>query len=92
MTDIVIVEGARTAHGAMLGSLSEVRAPALGAAAVEELLDRSGVDGTDESGADGIDRRVAGNRPDEFGHGTDGAVPVDRRVANAFSVGHRNRQ
>jgi acetyl-CoA C-acetyltransferase len=47
MTDIVIVEGARTAHGAMLGSLSEVRAPALGAAAVEELLDRSGVDGTD---------------------------------------------
>jgi len=47
MTDIVIVEGARTAHGAMLGSLSEVRAPTLGAAAVEELLDRSGVDSTD---------------------------------------------
>jgi len=47
MTDIVIVEGARTAHGAMLGSLSEVRAPDPGAAAVEELVDRAGVAGAD---------------------------------------------
>jgi len=44
MTDVVIVEGARTAHGSMLGALSEVRAPALGGAAVEELVDRSGAE------------------------------------------------
>ncbi|WP_459191008.1 thiolase family protein [Halosimplex sp. J119] len=44
MTDVVIVEGARTAHGAMLGSLSDVRAPDLGAAVLEALVDRSGVD------------------------------------------------
>jgi acetyl-CoA C-acetyltransferase len=44
MTDVVIVEGARTAHGSMLGALSTVRAPELGGAAVEELLDRSGAE------------------------------------------------
>jgi len=44
MTDVVIVEGARTAHGSMLGALSDVRAPTLGGAAVEELLDRSGAE------------------------------------------------
>jgi acetyl-CoA C-acetyltransferase len=44
MTDVVIVEGARTAHGSMLGALSEVRAPELGAVAVDELLERSGAE------------------------------------------------
>ncbi|WP_436923902.1 thiolase family protein [Halosimplex amylolyticum] len=44
MTDVVIVDGARTAHGAMLGSLSDVRAPELGATVLEDLVDRSGVD------------------------------------------------
>jgi len=44
MTDVVIVEGARTAHGSMLGALSEVRAPELGAAAVNELVERSGAE------------------------------------------------
>jgi acetyl-CoA C-acetyltransferase len=44
MTDVVIVDGARTAHGAMLGSLSDVRAPDLGATVLEDLVDRSGVD------------------------------------------------
>ena len=44
MTDVVIVEGARTAHGSMLGSLSDVRAPDLGAAAVGELVERSGAE------------------------------------------------
>jgi acetyl-CoA C-acetyltransferase len=55
MTDVVIVEGARTAHGAMLGSLSEARAPDLGAAAVEELVERVGVDG------DAVDWVALGN-------------------------------
>jgi len=43
MTDIVIIEGARTAHGELLGSLSDVRAPDLGAAVLEALHDRTGV-------------------------------------------------
>ncbi|WP_123537391.1 thiolase family protein [Halosimplex salinum] len=43
MADVVIVDGARTAHGAMLGSLSDVRAPDLGATVLEDLVDRSGV-------------------------------------------------
>ena len=44
MTDVVIVDGSRTAHGAMLGSLSDVRAPELGATVLEDLIDRSGVE------------------------------------------------
>jgi acetyl-CoA C-acetyltransferase len=44
MTDVVIVDGSRTAHGAMLGSLSDVRAPDLGATVLEDLIDRSGVE------------------------------------------------
>jgi len=44
MTDVVIVEAARTAHGSMLGALSAVRAPALGGAAVGELVERSGAE------------------------------------------------
>jgi acetyl-CoA C-acetyltransferase len=44
MTDVVIVEGARTAHGSMLGGLSGIHAPDLGAAAVGELVDRSGAE------------------------------------------------
>ncbi|WP_436931898.1 thiolase family protein [Halosimplex halobium] len=47
MADVVIVDGARTAHGAMLGSLSDVRAPDLGATVLEDLVDRSGVDAGD---------------------------------------------
>ncbi|WP_415382546.1 thiolase family protein [Halosimplex sp. TS25] len=47
MTDVVIVDGARTAHGAMLGSLSGVRAPELGATVLEDLVDRSGVEPDD---------------------------------------------
>ncbi|WP_135363111.1 thiolase family protein [Halosimplex halophilum] len=47
MTDVVIVDGSRTAHGAMLGSLSDVRAPELGATVLEDLVDRSGVDAGD---------------------------------------------
>ncbi|WP_135302286.1 thiolase family protein [Haloarcula amylovorans] len=44
MTDVVVVDGARTAHGALLGKLSERSTTALGRAAVEGLLDRTGVD------------------------------------------------
>ncbi|WP_436906585.1 thiolase family protein [Halosimplex marinum] len=44
MTDVVIVDGSRTAHGAMLGSLSAVRAPDLGATVLEDLVARSGVE------------------------------------------------
>jgi acetyl-CoA C-acetyltransferase len=47
MTDVVIVDGSRTAHGAMLGSLSDVRAPDLGATVLEDLIDRSGVEPED---------------------------------------------
>ena len=47
MTDVVIVDGARTAHGAMLGALSDVRAPTLGATVLEDLVDRSGVQPSD---------------------------------------------
>ncbi|WP_254273999.1 thiolase family protein [Haloarcula marina] len=44
MTDVVVVDGARTAHGKLLGALSEKSATDLGRAAVEGLLDRTGVD------------------------------------------------
>ncbi|MDS0222133.1 thiolase family protein [Haloarcula sp. S1AR25-5A] len=44
MTDVVLVDGARTAHGELLGGLSERSAVDLGGAAVEGLLDRTGVD------------------------------------------------
>ncbi|MFB6140595.1 MAG: acetyl-CoA C-acyltransferase [Halosimplex sp.] len=47
MTDVVIIDGSRTAHGAMLGSLSDVRAPTLGANVLEDLVDRSGVEPDD---------------------------------------------
>jgi acetyl-CoA C-acetyltransferase len=43
MSDVVIVDAARTVHGTLLGSLSEVRAPDLGATAIDGLLDRVGV-------------------------------------------------
>ncbi|MFC6862471.1 thiolase family protein [Halomicroarcula sp. GCM10025817] len=44
MTDVVVVDGARTAHGSLLGALSERSATELGRAAIEGLLDRTGVD------------------------------------------------
>lgn len=47
MTDVVIVDGSRTAHGAILGSLSDVRAPELGATVLEDLVDRTGVQAGD---------------------------------------------
>ncbi len=43
-TDVVIVEGARTPHGSLLGALADASAVDLGATAVEGLLDRTGVD------------------------------------------------
>jgi acetyl-CoA acetyltransferase len=44
MTDVVVVDGARTAHGSLLGALSERTATELGQAVIEGLLDRTGVD------------------------------------------------
>ncbi|WP_424003645.1 thiolase family protein [Haloarcula salina] len=44
MTDVVLVDGARTAHGELLGALSGRTAVDLGCAAVEGLLDRTGLD------------------------------------------------
>ena len=44
MTDVVLVDGARTAHGELLGGLSGRSAVELGVAAVEGLLDRTSVD------------------------------------------------
>lgn len=43
-TDVVIVEGARTPHGSLLGALADASAVDLGATAVEGLLDRTDAD------------------------------------------------
>jgi len=51
---IVIVAAARTPMGGMMGSLSEVRSPALGAAAIKAALARSGL------AADAIDQVIMG--------------------------------
>jgi len=45
MTDVVVVDGARTAHGELLGALADRTATELGLAVTEGLLDRTGVDG-----------------------------------------------
>ncbi|EMA01043.1 acetyl-CoA C-acetyltransferase [Haloarcula vallismortis] len=55
MTDVVLVDGARTAHGELLGGLSERSAIELGTAAVEGLLDRTAID------KDGVDWVGLGN-------------------------------
>jgi acetyl-CoA C-acetyltransferase len=55
VTDIVIVDGARTPHGSFLGGLADVSAVELGATAVEGLLDRTGV------GGDAVDWVALGN-------------------------------
>ena len=47
MTDIVIVNGARTAMGGFQGSLAGVTAPELGAACIKEAIARAGLQATD---------------------------------------------
>lgn len=47
MTDIVIVNGARTAMGGFQGSLSSLTAPQLGAATIKEAIARAGLQPTD---------------------------------------------
>lgn len=47
MTDIVIVNGARTAMGGFQGSLASVTAPELGAASIKEAIARSGLQAAD---------------------------------------------
>lgn len=47
MTDIVIVNGARTAMGGFQGSLSSVPAPELGAETIKEAIARAGLQPTD---------------------------------------------
>lgn len=47
MTDIVIVNGARTAMGGFQGALSGVTAPELGAVTIKEAIARSGLQPTD---------------------------------------------
>lgn len=47
MTDIVIVNGARTAMGGFHGSLSGVTAPELGAVTIKEAIARAGLQPTD---------------------------------------------
>ena len=44
MTDIVLVDGARTPHGTLLGPLAEVSAVELGRVALDGLLDRTDFD------------------------------------------------
>ncbi|WP_440772617.1 thiolase family protein [Natronorubrum sp. DTA28] len=46
-TDIVLVDGARTPHGTLLGSLADVEPVELGRIAVDGLLDRVSIDETD---------------------------------------------
>lgn len=47
MTDIVILNGARTAMGGFQGSLSSVTAPELGAVTIKEAISRSGLQPAD---------------------------------------------
>ena len=47
MTDIVIVNGSRTAMGGFQGALSSVTAPELGAVTIKEAIARSGLQPTD---------------------------------------------
>ncbi len=47
MTDIVIVNGARTAMGGFQGSLAAATAPTLGAATIRAAIERSGLDAND---------------------------------------------
>lgn len=47
MTDIVIINGARTAMGGFQGSLASVTAPELGAVTIKEAIARSGLQPTD---------------------------------------------
>ncbi|NUG02725.1 thiolase family protein, partial [Acinetobacter oleivorans] len=47
MTDIVIVNGARTAMGGFQGSLSGLTAPELGAVTIKEAIERAGLQPTD---------------------------------------------
>ena len=47
MTDIVIVNGARTAMGGFQGSLSAATAPQLGAASIKEAIARAGLQASD---------------------------------------------
>jgi len=47
MTDIVIVNGARTAMGGFQGALSGITAPELGAVTIKEAIARSGLQPTD---------------------------------------------
>src|SRR5688500_5922608 len=47
MRDVVIVGAARTAIGSFLGSLAQVPAPTLGAAALQGALERAGVGAND---------------------------------------------
>ena len=47
MTDIVIVNGARTAMGGFQGALSSATAPELGAITIKEAIARAGLQPTD---------------------------------------------
>jgi len=47
--EVVIVSAARTPVGSFLGSLSDVPAPQLGAAAIKSAIERAGVDGAEVS-------------------------------------------
>ena len=44
MDDVVLVDGARTPHGTLLGSLADVSGVALGRTAIDGLLDRTDLD------------------------------------------------
>lgn len=55
MKDVVITGAARTAVGSFLGSLSGIPAPKLGAAAIAEAVDRSGIRKED------VDQVIMGN-------------------------------
>ncbi|QFU84951.1 thiolase family protein [Natronorubrum aibiense] len=46
-SDIVLVDGARTPHGTLLGSLADVEAVELGCTAIDGVLERVAIDGAD---------------------------------------------
>ena len=47
MSNVVLVEGARTPHGTLLGALADVSAVELGRTALDGLLDRVSIDGAE---------------------------------------------
>jgi acetyl-CoA C-acetyltransferase len=78
MSEVVLVDGARTPHGTLLGSLTDVEAVELGRTAVDGLLDRVAVD------PGRVDHAVLGNAIQAgIGQVPGRQVVVESRLPNA---------